>query len=108
MSLEYYSAVKLSNILCKSISEFKILLKKDETIGSNMKSFLPSPHNFRYLHEFKEYEYTKGGILVVGLNPHLGKEKNEAESQSTNHTSEDGIYSDKIHLIFRFIFFRCS
>ena len=91
MSLEYYSAGELSNILCKSISEFKILLKKDETIGSNVKSFLPSPHNFRYLHEFKEYEYTKGGILVVGLNPHLGKEKEEAESQSNNHTSEDGI-----------------
>ena len=91
MSLEHYSAGKLTNILCKSISEFKILLKKDETIGSNMKSFLPSPHNFRYLHEFKEYEYTKGGILVVGLNPHLGKEKTGAESQSNNHTSEDGI-----------------
>ena len=75
MSLEYYSAGELTNILCESISKFKILLEKDGKIGGNMKSFLPSPSNFRYLHEFKEYEYTKGGILVVGLNPHLGKEK---------------------------------
>lgn len=90
MSLEYYSAGELTNILCESISKFKILLEKDGKIGGNMKSFLPSPSNFRYLHEFKEYEYIKGGILVVGLNPHLGKEKKKDESQSENHTS-DGI-----------------
>ena len=83
MSLEFYSAGELSNILCKSIPEFKVLLKKDETIGGDMKSFLPSPENFRYLHEFKEYEYRKKGILVVGLNPHLGKEKRKLSHYPT-------------------------
>ena len=34
------------------------------------KALLPSPEEFRYLHEYEEYDCKKGGILIVGLNLH--------------------------------------
>ena len=75
MDTDNYSEKRLNSILNDSKDEFRKLLK-NEGYGSDT---LPDPDRFRYLHEFKDYDHTKGGILIVGLNPHIGK--NEKDSK---------------------------
>lgn len=70
-----YSEEKLNGILMESISEFRTLIKKQDG-GSDT---LPDPDKFRYLHEFKNHDLTKGGILVVGINPHIGNSKKDSK-----------------------------
>ena len=62
-----YDQSELNRILETAIEEFRKCLKPD---FSGKKDLLPTPELFRYLHEYKEYDYKKGGILIVGLNPH--------------------------------------
>jgi hypothetical protein len=79
-----YSEEELNDILRKSISEFRKLLKKE---NKDYDKCFPDPREFRYLHEFKNHDHTKGGILVVGLNPHIGK--NEKDSKWRERYSID-------------------
>ena len=71
MDTDNYSEIYLKKILRDSLDEFRKLLK-NEGYGSNT---LPDPDRFRYLHEFKDYDHRKGGILIVGLNPHMGEDE---------------------------------
>lgn len=73
MVTERYSEKDLNDILRESISEFRKLLMNDHSEA------LPDPVKFRYLHEFNDYDITKGGILVVGLNPHIGENENDSK-----------------------------
>lgn len=75
MDEENYSEKRLNSILNVSKDEFRKLLKNE----GNGSDILPNSDNFRYLHEFKDYDHTKGGILIVGLNPHIGN--NEKDSK---------------------------
>lgn len=76
MDIENYSEVELNNILAVSIDEFRKLLNDE---GNGSETLLPESNKFRYLHEFNDYDHTKGGILIVGLNPHIGE--NETDSK---------------------------
>ena len=84
MGTDSYSEEGLEIILSESISEFRKILKKED----NGSGTLPDPHNFRYLHEFKNHDHTKGGILVVGLNPHIGEKENNHEWRVKYHIDE--------------------
>ena len=74
MQRKNYSIEELNEILNKSKEEFRKLLKK-----GNGSDIVPDPDKFRYLHEFKDYDLTKGGILIVGLNAHIGENEKESE-----------------------------
>ncbi len=84
MNTGNYSGEELNDILRESISEFKKLLKKE---NKDYDKCFPDPREFGYLHEFKNHDHTKGGILVVGLNPHIGK--NEKDSKWRERYSID-------------------
>lgn len=71
-----YDQSELNRILETAIEEFRKCLKPD---FSGKKDLLPSPKEFRYLHEYEEYDYKKGGILIVGLNPHAEFNKDSEE-----------------------------
>lgn len=73
MNEDKYSDEELRSILNESVSEFRKLLKE----GSDCSKHLPDPDKFRYLHEFDGFDLKNGGILIVGLNPHIGKNENE-------------------------------
>ena len=76
MNTGNYSEEKLNVILRESISEFRKLLKKE---NKDYDKCFPDPREFRYLHEFKNHDHTKGGILVVGLNPHIGEKEKDSK-----------------------------
>lgn len=75
MKTESYSEEELNGILMESISEFRKLLKKQDGDSDT----LPGPDKFRYLHEFKNHDHTKGGVLVVGINPQIGNNKKDSK-----------------------------
>ena len=54
-----YDQSELNRILETAIEEFRKCLKPDL---SGKKDLLPSPEEFRYLHEYKEYDYKKGAF----------------------------------------------
>ena len=83
-SPQHYSEVKLNGILNKAIEEFKGLMKCDD---SN-KWRIPDPNEFRYIHSFKGYDSTSGGILILGLNPHIfgkGDKTNYGKKKDEEH-----------------------
>jgi hypothetical protein len=83
-SSQNYSEVKLNGILNKAIDEFKGLMKFDD---SN-KWRIPDPKEFRYIHSFKGYDSTSGGILILGLNPHTfgkGDKTNYGKKKDEKH-----------------------
>ena len=85
MEIENYSEVELNNILAMSIDEFRKLLNDE---GNGFETLLPEPNKFRYLHEFNDYDHTKGGILIVGLNPHIGENENESKWREKYNINE--------------------
>ena len=66
-SPQHYPEAELKRILNKAIDEFKGLMKFDDSD----KWRIPDPNEFRYIHSFKGYDSTSGGILILGLNPHI-------------------------------------
>jgi len=77
-------AEDLKKILKRSITEFRGLLNEDD---ANL--CLPEPDKFAYFHEFAKPRNETGGILVVGLNPHLGKNKTKDSPISNPCIVED-------------------
>jgi hypothetical protein len=71
----FYDLNRLREITVTSVEYFKGELK--DKSEEELKKLLPHPDGFRYLHEFKDYDGVKGGILIVGLNPHLGEKENK-------------------------------
>jgi hypothetical protein len=70
-----YDKKKLLEIKTNAIKYFKEILKNKDLNG--LKIMLPNPKDFEYFNEFKEYDGVKGGILIVGLNPHKVEDMNK-------------------------------
>lgn len=70
-------AAELKKILKRSIPEFRGLLNENDA-----NACLLEPDKFACFHEFAKPKTIKGGILVIGLKPHLGINKTKDSPNS--------------------------
>lgn len=80
---ERYDFVDYFKWIVSTHREYRNLLDsyKCNTIGD----VFPDPDMFRYLHEYSKEEGLKGGILVIGLNPHGKGSIQEMEKWETKY-----------------------
>lgn len=100
MNEDKYSDEELKSIINESISEFRKLMNREP----DSRKYLPDPDRFRYLHEFENSDKVRGGILIAGLNPHIGA--NEDEMIWRKKYEIDGIRNTSDKLLREYRYFK--
>ena len=77
-----YDLNELNDVILSTIEFFKGQLANQD--DKHLDVLLPHPTRFRYLHEYEEYDGKKGGILIVGFNPHVQAKGKNGEIESEN------------------------